>query len=87
MIATIVGWIGTFCFAFCGVPLAIQCVRQGHAKSLSPCFLVLWTVGEFCYVAAVLHDFGWVGWMMFNYLLNIACALVIWKYYFSPRLR
>jgi len=85
MVAEVVGWIGSICFAMCGVPQAYKCIRQGHADGLSPWFLLLWFVGEICYVGAVLLQFGWVGWMMFNYVLNIVCIVVIGVYYFRPK--
>jgi uncharacterized protein with PQ loop repeat len=84
MIATTIGWIGSVCFAFCGIPQAIRVARQGHADGLSPWFLIFWVLGEVCYVAAVLLEFGWVGWMMFNYLVNLASLTVICRYYFWP---
>jgi len=86
MTAWILGWVGSICFGLAGVPQALQCYRQGHSRGLSLLFLGLWLTGEVCYIAAVLLQFGWVGWMMFNYVLNILCILVMGFYYFRPRL-
>jgi len=85
MIATTIGWLGSICFAACGIPQAIRCARQGHADGLSPWFLAFWLLGEVCYVAAVLMEFGWVGWMMVNYIVNLICLFVIWRYRIWPK--
>jgi uncharacterized protein with PQ loop repeat len=84
MTTTVIGWIGSICFAACGVPQVVQCVRQGHARGLSPVFLMLWLIGEVCYVAAILMEFGWVGWMMVNYLINLLCLVIICWYRIWP---
>lgn len=63
----------------------MHCVKQGHARGLSTTFLSLWLIGELCYVAAVLMEFGWVAWMLMNYILNIVCVSVMFKYLIWPR--
>jgi len=83
--ASIIGWIGSICFALCGTPQAFQCIRQGHARGLSPLFLALWGAGEMCYIAAVLIQFGWVGWMMVNYTFNLICVFIMVRYRLWPR--
>lgn len=82
---TLLGWIGSICFAICGAPQAFKCVLDGHGRGLSRLFLSLWLGGELCYVAAVWMEFGWVSWMMVNYILNIVWILVILKYMVWPR--
>jgi len=84
-LADIIGWIGSICFALCGTPQAWRCVQQGHTKGISPAFLWLWLIGELCYVAGVLLQFGFVAWMMTNYMLNIACVLIMLRYLLFPR--
>ncbi len=83
--AETIGWIGSICFALCGVPQAWRCFRAGHAEGLSWLFLLLWLVGELCYIISVLASFGWVAWMMFNYVANILCILVILYYKRVPK--
>lgn len=83
--STFIGWFGSICLALCGAPQAFHCIRQGHARGLSPLFLGLWFSGEVCYVTAVLMEFGWVAWMLTNYLLNIIFVLVMFKYLIWPR--
>lgn len=84
MIDTI-GWIGSICFALCGVPQAWQCFRAKNADGLSSLFLALWLVGEICYIVSVWARFGWVDWMMFNYVANIFCIIVILYYKRCPK--
>ncbi len=85
MISTCIGWIGAVCFAFCGVPQAYQCYKVKHSRGLSGWFLGLWMAGEVCYVASILAQFGFIGWLMFNYILNFLCLLVIIRYKLFPR--
>jgi uncharacterized protein with PQ loop repeat len=74
------GWIGSIAFAVCGAPLVYSCIRQKSAKSVNPVFLILWTVGEVCYIIQVCTDYGFVIWMMFNYLLNSVFIVIILYY-------
>lgn len=80
MITEILGWIGSACFAACGIPQAWQCYRQGHACGVNDLFLTLWMLGEITYAAAVWMQFGWVWWMMANYLVNFVVISVIIGY-------
>ncbi len=83
--SALLGWIGSIGFALCGLPQVMQCIRQGHARGLSPWFLGLWLLGEICYVTAVLLEFGWVAWMMTNYVMNILWIVVMFRYLVWPR--
>lgn len=71
------GWVGSIAFAVCGLPLVISCVRQGHARDVNNAFLILWSIGEVCYIIQVIADFGFVMWLLFNYLMNAAFIVVI----------
>lgn len=81
MIIAILGWLGTICFAISGVPQAWQCTIQRHARGVNPFTLSLWMAGEVFYTIAVLAEFGWVGWLLINYIVNILVISVIifWK--------
>jgi uncharacterized protein with PQ loop repeat len=83
--SALLGWIGSIGFALCGIPQVVQCVRQGHARGLSPWFLGLWLLGEICYVTAVLLEFGWVAWMLTNYIANILSIILMLRYLVWPR--
>jgi len=87
MVSSILGWIGSICFSLCGLPQAHKAYQDGHCNGLSSAFVLAWMAGELCYVAAVLLEFGWVGWMMFNYILNTLCLIVILRYKFWPTRR
>jgi hypothetical protein len=84
-VSELFGWLGSMCFAACGFPQAWQCIKQGNSHGLSPWMLGFWLGGEFCYIVASLLQFGWVGWLMFNYILNVPCVLLMLWYYFRPR--
>ena len=87
MAADFLGWIGSVAFALCGLPQAWECYKNGSAKGISPFFIALWFVGEVCYVISVLMKFGWVSWMMFNYIANIFSITVIVFYLLKDRRR
>lgn len=78
--ADIIGWIGSVAFAVCGIPQAWECHQRKSAAGISRLFVTLWLVGEVCYVISVLMKFGWVNWMMFNYIANILSIVVITFY-------
>lgn len=75
--ADVIGWIGSVAFALCGIPQAWECFKNRSARGISPLFISLWLTGEVCYVVSVLMKFGWVHWMMFNYLANLFSIAVI----------
>ncbi len=85
MTADFIGWLGSVAFAICGLPQAWECFKKRSAKGISPIFVGLWLIGEVCYVISVLMKFGWVGWMMFNYLTNIFSIAVIIFYLIKDR--
>ncbi|KKN46360.1 hypothetical protein LCGC14_0673880 [marine sediment metagenome] len=74
------GWIGSIAFAICGAPLAWSCYVNKHANNVNSVFLALWIIGEVCYIIQVLVDYGFVPWMMFNYLLNVFFIVVVLYY-------
>ena len=83
--ADFIGGIGSIAFAICGFPQAWDCYKNKTARGINPLFVALWLVGEVCYVASVLMKFGWVNWMMFNYMANIFSIIVIIYYLFMDR--
>ena len=83
--ANLLGWLGSLLFAVCGVPQVVKCVHDGNADGVSFWFLFLWWCGEVLYIASVLMQFGWVGWMMFNYFGNLIMVSIILRYYLFPR--
>jgi uncharacterized protein with PQ loop repeat len=77
VLSDVIGWVGSIAFAVCGLPQAWDCIKTRTAKGISPGFIGLWFLGEVCYVVSILMKYGWVNWMMFNYISNIASIVVI----------
>ena len=77
MTADVIGWIGSVAFAICGLPQAWECYKNKSAHGISPAFVGLWLIGEVSYVVSVLMKFGWVSWMMFNYVANLFSIAII----------
>ena len=82
---TTLGWIGAIAFTLCAVPQAIQCWRQKHGEGISVLFLCVWLVGEVCMLIAIPCKYGWVWWLMMNYIGNTLSLLVIMRYRFWPK--
>ena len=78
----VIGWIGAFCFAICGLPQALECHRRGNSHGISPSFTFLWLTGELCTLAYVLPEKQYP--LIFNYIGNIFFVAVILKYKFFP---
>lgn len=85
MVADSIGWIGSVAFAICGIPQAWECYKNRSARGINPAFVGLWLTGEVCYVISVLMKFGWVSWMMFNYLANLFSIAIIVFYLLIDR--
>lgn len=77
----IVGWIGSICFAICGLPAAYEAIRD-KACSYSWTFLALWGIGEVFTSIYVIY-LGNLA-LLFNYGMNFIC-LVILIYYNKRR--
>lgn len=77
---SVFGWLGAICFAFCVIPQAWKCHREGHARGLSWLFLSLWFLGEVCLIIATLTELGFISWLMFNYITNLFFLLIILYY-------
>ena len=74
----IIGWVGTFCFAVCGMPQAWQCYREGHSRGLSWSFLLLWAGGEVFTITYLWPKQDWV--LLTNYLLNSVSLILMLRY-------
>ena len=80
-----IGWLGNFCLAIVGLPLAFKCLRNGTTSPTldgMASFLVLWVVGEvavFAYVVSI-GDYP----LLLNYSCNLAALTVVIKYWFWP---
>lgn len=80
----IIGWVGAFMLALCGLPQAIECIRRGNAEGLNLTFLLLWTAGEIATLFAISTDAP-LYYLFLNYGLNLVFLTVIWRYKLWPR--
>jgi len=55
-----------------------MCYKQGHGRGLDWFFLWAWLIGELCMIVYVLPKWDWP--LLINYLFNLACLLVIFRY-------
>lgn len=79
------GVIGPINLALCGLPQAIQVVRQGHARGMGWPFLLLWFSGEIFtlvfVVATMPNQWALIG----NYAANSALIGVMCWFRMAPR--
>ncbi len=78
--AEIIGSIGAFCLAICGLPQAVKCYRTKRADDMSWGFLILWAVGEVCMVIYTVAALESNALLLANYLANGAFLSVIIYY-------
>jgi uncharacterized protein with PQ loop repeat len=81
----VIGWIGAFAFALCGLPQAIRSIEDGHSNGLEWGFLLLWVLGEFCAVYFVWDDKKKLSPFFFNYVVNIIFVGIIIFYKIFPQ--
>jgi len=75
----IVGIIGAFLLAFCGVPQSIKCLKDKTSSGISWGFINMWAAGEvliFFYVLFTSRD--WI--LLSNYLINILTCIPLLYY-------
>ena len=76
----LIGAIGAFAFAVCGLPQAVKCYRTKRADDLSLSFLTLWAVGEVCMIAYTILALDSNALLLANYIANGAFLIVIFYY-------
>ena len=52
---------------------------------MNPIFLWLWFVGEICYIVGVISQFGFVAWMLTNYIFNLVLVSIMIRYWMFPK--
>jgi uncharacterized protein with PQ loop repeat len=77
----IIGWIGSILLALCAIPLAWDSFKNKHSNGISNTFLAMWLVGELLTAAYVLPKKDYP--LLFNYVLNISCLVVVIRYKFK----
>lgn len=78
----IIGWVGSFLLAICGIPQAWQSYKQGHSDGISSGLLWLWGVGEILTLLYVFHLQNAA--LILNYACNLASISVILYFKFYP---
>ncbi len=81
----LLGWLGCLFFTLCGVSQAHKSWKDGHSIGLTISFILFWLGGEVLYIGGTLLKLGWVDWIVWNCLIQIACILVILYYKAWPR--
>lgn len=79
----LIGWIGSILFAACGIPQAYESFKKGHSNGLTWAFLLMWLGGEILTLAYIIPKMDWP--LLFNYINNLICLLVILRYKIKPR--
>ena len=77
------GWIGSILFAVCGLPQAIESIKDGNSDGLTWSFLILWFLGEIFTLPYIIHNGSLP--LLFNYSLNFCFVLIILFYKIKPR--
>lgn len=73
-----IGWIGSALFAICGLPQAVQCAKDGHARGLNWFFLLCWFFGEVLTIIYVLPKMDLP--LLANYVANMVFLLIMLRY-------
>ncbi len=79
----IIGWLGSALFAVCGLPQAIQCAREGHARGLNWFFLLAWFGGEVLTIVYVYPKMDLP--LLANYAVNMVFLIIMLRYKISER--
>jgi len=77
------GWIGSFLFALCGLPQAIQSYTEKHSDGLNWLFIISWFFGEIFTLVYIIPK-GDIP-LIVNYSVNLVFVLVIAYYKLYPR--
>lgn len=82
-----IGWLASILFLVCGIPQAILCIRQGHARGMSTIAMWTWFLGEvLMLVYLYLKDIGTAP-LYFNYIVNLlSVGLILWFIHF-PKIK
>jgi len=83
--AEFLGWLGSFCFAICGIPQAYLCYKQGHGIGVSKLFIWIWLFGELFTMPYIYFNYGIDPVIFFNLILNTFFIIVIIRYIYFPR--
>lgn len=79
----ILGWLGSICLAICGIPQALQSIKDKHSHGISWGFILLWTFGEIFALAYVYDKLDLP--LLLNYATNILILSIILYYKINPK--
>lgn len=75
---TYIGWLGSICFAVCGIPQAYKSYKEGHSNGSSIYFLLLWLMGEVMTIIYIIPKMDIP--LLFNYSMNLSALVIILRY-------
>lgn len=71
------GWIGSICFAVCGVEEAYKAYLHKRCD-IGWWMLITWQIGEMATLLAIIVDAP-LTYLLFNYAINLLCiSIMIW---------
>lgn len=74
----IFGWVGSALFAICGLPQALQSIKDGHSRGLNWFFLLAWLGGEIFTIIYILPKMDLP--LLANYAVNLIFLGIMLKY-------
>ena len=74
----IIGWVGSFIFSICAVPLAYEAWKTKKVNT-NMTFINLWFAGEVLTLVYVLYTEPLLP-LIANYIFNILCILIVYYY-------
>lgn len=84
MLIQILGWLGAFLLAVCGLPQLFKTIKTKNFDSLSITFIWCWLLGElFLFTYVVYEAFKWP--LLFNYGINIGVCVIILSLFLTIR--
>jgi uncharacterized protein with PQ loop repeat len=78
----LLGWLGAFLLAFCGLPQAIDSFKNKSSYGVTWGLLLMWGSGEIFALLYVLPTMQWP--LLFNYSANLLFLSVIIYYKIWP---
>lgn len=78
----IVAWIGSVLLALCGLPIAIEAIRE-KKSDINLLFLLMWGGGEILTLIYVIYKKE--GALTFNYMTNLVFILIVLWYRFKGK--
>ncbi|MBN1215509.1 MAG: PQ-loop repeat-containing protein [Candidatus Lokiarchaeota archaeon] len=84
MAIEVIGWIGAFLLATCGLPQMYKSIKTKNFQGLSLLFILWWGFGELFTLYYIIEKaFRWP--LLFNYMINITVVFVILIFYLRFR--